>query len=297
MRFFRAARRPPAPVVRRDRATRPPHGPGRAPRRAARRTPSGRYQSRTVAQVAARSSSSVEQGEVDPAADDAVLEVVHGVGHVVGEVHHLRLDAASRAVDARVASSRRPRGRRRRPRTCRRAVAPVAARAPGVLRAGVERRPGQVQPDRAAVGVGGLGLEPGQDAQRLGVALEAAAARAELVERHLAVVAERRVPHVVGERGGLGEVGVAAERVGQVAGDLGDLEAVGEPVAHEVVGLRAEHLGLRGQPAQRGGVHDPGPVALERRALRRRRPAWPAPRRGARGRPRRTARPRSRRRR
>ena len=30
-------------------------------------------------------------------ADDAVLEVVHRVGHVVGEVHHLRLDAASAA--------------------------------------------------------------------------------------------------------------------------------------------------------------------------------------------------------
>ena len=89
---------------------------------------------------------------------------------------------------------------------------------------------------------------------------------AELVERHLAVVPERRVAHVVRERGGLGEVGVAAERVGEVAGDLGDLEAVGEAVADEVVGLRTEHLGLGREPAQRGRVHDPGPVALEGRA-------------------------------
>ena len=88
----------------------------------------------------------------------------------------------------------------------------------------------------------------------------------ELVERHLAVVPEGRVPHVVGQRGGLGEVGVAAQRVGEVAGDLGDLEAVGEPVAHEVVGLGTEHLGLRGQPSERDRVDDARPVALERGA-------------------------------
>ena len=94
-------------------------------------------------------------------------------------------------------------------------------------------------------------------------------AGAELVERDLAVVAERRVPEVVGERRGLGDVRVAAERMGEVAGHLGDLEAVGQPVADEVVGLRAEHLGLGGQPAQRRGVHHAGPVALERCPHRR----------------------------
>ena len=84
----------------------------------------------------------------------------------------------------------------------------------------------------------------------------------------LAVVAERRVAEVVRERRGLGDVGVAAEGAGQVAGDLRHLEAVGEPVADEVVALRPDHLGLGRQPARRRGVHHPGAVALEGGALR-----------------------------
>ena len=40
---------------------------------------------------------------------------------------------------------------------------------------------------------------------------------------------------------------------------------VGEPVADEVVARRADHLGLGRQPPQRRGVHDAGPVTLERR--------------------------------
>ena len=277
-----------------SRARSRPTAAGRAPRRAGRRSPSGRYQSRTVSQIAARSSASVEQAEVDPAADDAVLEVVHRVGHVVGEVHHLRLDAAARPVDALAQPGEDRRGRRRRRRTCRRRRRSCAGRLHGYF----------VQ----ASSVARVRLSP---TERPSASTDFASSRvrmrsvwalpskpphsaAELVERHLAVVAEGRVADVVGERGGLGEVGVAAERVREVAGDLGDLEAVREPVAHEVVGLRPEHLGLGRQPAQRGGVHDPGPVALERRCAPAPRPAWPARRRGARGRPRRTARPRSR---
>ena len=57
----------------------------------------GRYHSRTVAHTAARSS----EMQVDAPRDDAVLDVVHGVGDVVGEVHHLRLEAPAAAVDAR----------------------------------------------------------------------------------------------------------------------------------------------------------------------------------------------------
>ena len=161
----------PAPVVRRHRATSPT---ARNRRNVSSRTSSlasGRYQSRTATQVACRSSRRVERLEVDPAADDAVLEVVHRVGDVVGEVHHLRLDAAPRSLDALAAASRRPAGRPRRRRTC----VPAAGTRPGVLGAGVEGGPRQVEPDRPAVGVRGLRLEPGQDAQRLGVALEAAA--------------------------------------------------------------------------------------------------------------------------
>ena len=127
----------------------------------------------------------------------------------------------------------------------------------------------RLSPTERPCGVERLGLEPGQQPQRLGVALEAAAGLAELGQHPLAVVAERRVAEVVGQRRGLGDVGVAAQRPGQVAGDLGDLEAVGEPVADEVVALRPDHLGLGREPARRRRVHDAGAVALERRALRR----------------------------
>ena len=40
-------------------------------------------------------------------------------------------------------------------------------------------------------------------------------------------------------------------------------------IADEVVALRAHHLRLGRQPPRGGGVHDPGAVALEGRALRR----------------------------
>jgi hypothetical protein len=138
---------------------------------------------------------------------------------------------------------------------------------PGVLGAGVERGPGQVEPDRMSGRVEGLGLEPGEQAQGLGVALEAAEVLAELGQDPLAVVPERRMAEVVGERRGLGDVGVAAKCAGQVAGHLGDFEAVGEPVADEIVGLRADHLGLGGETPGRRGVHDPSPVAFEGVAL------------------------------
>ena len=205
----------------------------------------------------------VHRGELEPAGHDAVLDVVHGVRHVVGEVHDLRLEALAARRATRRGASRRPAGRRRTPRTsptCRPGVA-----GPRVLAAGVQRGPGQVEADRAAVRVDGLGLEPGEEPQGLGVALEASARLAELGEGPLAVVAERRVAEVVRQRGRLGDVGLAAEGARQVAGDLGDLEAVGQPVADEVVGLRADHLGLGRQAPERRSVDDPRPVALERR--------------------------------
>ena len=89
------------------------------------------------------------------------------------------------------------------------------------------------------------------------------------VERGLAVVPERRVPDVVGQPGGVDDVGVAAERGGDLAADLGDLERVGQPGAREVVLARHDDLGLVGQPAERVGVQHPGAVAGEVVAARR----------------------------
>ena len=56
-----------------------------------------------------------------------------------------------------------------------------------------------------------LGLEPGEQAQGLGVALEPADVVGQLVQRGLAVVAEGRVAQVVGQAGGVDDVRVAAQ--------------------------------------------------------------------------------------
>ena len=128
----------------------------------------------------------------------------------------------------------------------------------------LQRLPGEVQP----VELGITALQPGDDAQRLGVVVEAAPLRHLLVQRVLAGVAERRVAEIVDQRHGLGEVLVAAQRAGQRAGDLRDLDRVGEPGAVVVALMRDEDLRLVLQAAEGGGVDDAVAVALERRAGR-----------------------------
>src|SRR5690606_2064753 len=116
---------------------------------------------------------------------------------------------------------------------------------------------------RAVVGEH-LGLETGQQAQGLRVALEPADVARDLGQRRLAVVAERRVAEVVREARRVDDVGVATERAAHAAAHLRHLERVGQARAHEVVVPGAGHLGLGAEPTQRGGVHDAPAVTLER---------------------------------
>ena len=139
---------------------------------------------------------------------------------------------------------------------------PGAAR-PRVLADRVEAGPGEVQAGRAPVRADDLRLEPGQDPQRLRVALEAADRVGDRVQRVLAVVPERRVAEVVGQAGGVDDVGIGAELGADLAADLGHLERVGQPGAREVVLARADDLGLGRQAAKRERVQHPGPVAGE----------------------------------
>ncbi len=153
--------------------------------------------------------------EGDEAGVKTVFQVVHRVGHVVGPVHDLGLQApppgrrarpdpvedlgvlgvgtkfagASGGIGGVVSPGRRSGGSS--PRASR-APARVSTE-PGVLAGGVEGGPGQVK-----AGPGDLGFEPGQQAQRLGVALEPAVRSGQFVEGGLAVVAERAVADVVG---------------------------------------------------------------------------------------------------
>ncbi len=85
----------------------------------------------------------------------------------------------------------------------------------------------------------------------------------ELAQGLLAGVAEGGVAEVVAERDGLGQVLVEAEGLGDRPGDLGDLEAVGQPRPVVVPEGREEDLGLVLEPAEGLGVDDPVAVALE----------------------------------
>ena len=196
----------------------------------------------------------------------AVLQVVHGVGDVVGPVHDLRLEArplprhavAHPREDLLVVLVHAVLGTAHTP-------------GPGVLHRGVERGAREVEAGAVAVLTEGLGLQPGEQPQALRVALEPAARRRDLVERGLPVVPERRMPQVMGETGDLDEVGVAAERLAELPPDLRALERVREPGARAVPAVVVVALGelddlrLGREPPQRGTVQHPRPVAFEGR--------------------------------
>ena len=95
------------------------------------------------------------------------------------------------------------------------------------------------------------GLKLGDDSQRLGVMIEAAVRSHQLIEHILASVAKRRVAKIMGKRKRLGEIVVEAERAGERAGDLTDLQRMGESGAKMVAFVRNKNLRLVGQPPGR----------------------------------------------
>ena len=211
-----------------------------------------------------------EPRRVEVAVDDRVLEVVHGVGDVVGEVHDLGLDAAHPAgctrahpvedvlvvgVHAELQASAR--------------VGHRVRGGPRVLARRVEAGAREVEAVAAPGGIEDLGLEPCHDAQRLRVALESADVGGPVVEGTLAVVPERRVTEVVVQARGVDDIRGEPQGRGELAADLRDLERVGEAVAGEVRGARrAQHLRLRREAAQRRRVQHAGAVAREVVTLR-----------------------------
>src|SRR5580765_8923814 len=80
-------------------------------------------------------------------------------------------------------------------------------------------------------------LELLDDSQRLQIMVEAVSMRTQqFIELALARVAEGRVPDVVHQGQGFGEIGVEFERAGDGTGDLRDFQSVREAVA-EMVGI------------------------------------------------------------
>ena len=166
-------------------------------------------------------------------------------------------------------------GRRRRPRTWR----PARRRAPGVLRAGVERGPGQVEPDRAARRRRRTWPPAGSGSAASGRCPRTRRTRAPSRSSTPSPLCPNGgwprswASAAVSARSGWQPSGWARSRATWATSRLW----VSRLRTKSSV-CRADHLGLGGQPAQRGGVDDPGPVALERRALGAPAPAWPAPR-------------------
>ena len=162
--------------------------------------------------------------------------------------------------------------------TPRRAALPVGRPAASISGPLCLARPSSVFPGEVeAVEAGIAALEAGDDGERLGIVVEPARGAEAGIERALAGMTERRMTEVVGQRAGLGEVLVEAQRTRQRAGDLGHLEGVGEPGAVMIALVVDEHLGLVGEPAERRGMDDPVAVAAEIAAGRARRLGMEAP--------------------
>ena len=81
-------------------------------------------------------------------------------------------------------------------------------------------------------------------------------------QSHLPGMAEGRVPQVVTQGGGFGQILIQAQGPGHGAGDLGDLQRVGQAGAVMIPHRRQEHLGLVHQPPEGLTVDDPVPIPL-----------------------------------
>ena len=90
----------------------------------------------------------------------------------------------------------------------------------------------------------------------------------EPVEDHFAGVAEGGMAQVVGQGDGFSEVFVEAEDAGQGAGNLGDLDGVGQTGAVVVAFGVEKDLGLPFESTKGGTVEDAVAVALEAGAER-----------------------------
>ena len=180
-----------------------------------------------------------------------IVDIMRVVGDVVGDGRSLRFEAGERAGQ-KVGAGRDVRGR-----------AGIGERTI-VLEDALERLPAQIEPVMLGVAV----LEPGHDAERLQIVIEAAAAGHLLVEHALARMTEGRVAEIVGERHGLGKIFVEPQRPGDGARHLADLERVRQPGAEMLALVLEEHLRLVLEPTEGGGMDDPVAIALEFRPRR-----------------------------
>src|SRR5258706_1114676 len=108
--------------------------------------------------------------------------------------------------------------------------------------------PGQIQPTKGRVAV----LEKRHDTQALGVVVETADRPHGLVERIFAGMSERGVAEIVRERNRFDKVLVEKKSASKGPGDLGDLEAMGEPGAVVIALVIDEDLCLMNKATEGG---------------------------------------------
>ena len=123
----------------------------------------------------------------------------------------------------------------------------------------LERFPGQIEPVERRI----VALQSGDHAQGLCVVIEPAEDGEAFVESALSRMAEGRVPQIMGKRQRLGEILVQPQCAGECAGDLRDLERMGEPRAVMVALVEHEHLGFVLEPAEGGRMDDAVAVAAK----------------------------------
>ena len=114
-----------------------------------------------------------------------------------------------------------------------------------------------------------LRLQSGQDPQRLGIALEAAAVCGQPMQHALPVVAEGRMPEIMGEACRVDDIRITAQQPAQLPPDLRHFQRMRQPGAREVVHVRRDDLCLGAQPAKRRGMQQTRPVPLERGPVHR----------------------------
>ncbi len=138
----------------------------------------------------------------------------------------------------------------------------------GVLDDALTHAEGQVEPR-----IGGIALlKPGDDAEGVQVVVKAEAVSLECaVEGFLSGVTEGRVPDVVRQCKGLGQLRVQSKSLGQSAGYLRNLKGMGqaaaEVVARRVAGKTGKNLCLSRQSAKGAGVEDARAVTRKGRAV------------------------------
>ena len=92
--------------------------------------------------------------------------------------------------------------------------------------------------------------------------------RAKIVQRLFACVAKRGVSQIMRKADGLGQILVQAQAPGDGAGDLRDLQRMGQPGAVQVAFRRKEHLRFLLETPEGLAVQHPVAIPLEHRAQR-----------------------------